>query len=57
MQCSKTMPRNCLECKYLDDTDLPNLFCDLTCELLNATGKEKIDTGRHGTCPLTGVNE
>ena len=25
----------CLKCKYLDKTDMPNLFCDLTCKLIN----------------------
>ncbi len=27
----------CLKCKYLDTSDLPNLFCDLTCRMVNAT--------------------
>lgn len=25
----------CLKCKHLDDTDIPNLFCNLSCELVN----------------------
>ncbi len=48
----KKLPKNCLSCRYLDDSDLPNFFCDLTCEMLNETGKEEIDQKRHTTCPL-----
>ena len=25
----------CLKCRHLDTSDLPNLFCDLTCKLVN----------------------
>lgn len=25
----------CLRCKHFDDSDCPNLFCNLTCELVN----------------------
>lgn len=48
----KKLPKNCLSCRYLDDLDLPNFFCDLTCELLNETGKEEINHKRNTTCPL-----
>ena len=27
----------CLKCKHLDTSDIPNLFCNLTCELVNET--------------------
>lgn len=48
----KKLPDNCLSCRFLDDSDLPNFFCDVTCEMLNATGTEEIDQKRHETCPL-----
>ena len=48
----KKLPNNCLECRYLDDSDLPNFFCDITCEMLNAAGREEIDIKRHSSCPL-----
>ncbi len=25
----------CLKCKHLDTSDMPNLFCNLSCELVN----------------------
>ncbi len=48
----KKLPKNCLVCRYLDDSDLPNFFCDITSEMLNETGKEEIDKARHAKCPL-----
>ncbi len=29
--------KDCLKCKELDTSDIPNLFCKLTCELVNET--------------------
>ena len=48
----KRLQTNCLSCRYLDDSDLPNFFCDITCDLLNETGKEEIAKQRHKNCPL-----
>ena len=25
----------CLKCKHLDTSDMPNLFCNITCRLVN----------------------
>ena len=29
--------KNCLKCKELDTSDIPNLFCKISCELVNET--------------------
>lgn len=46
------IPKSCFDCTFTDDnTDFPNVYCNITCELVN-DGEQDIIEERHSTCPI-----
>jgi len=51
------LPKSCFDCPFYDgDSDFPNMFCDVNCELLDSY-KVDISTDRHENCPIKIIEE